>query len=258
MTFVVPPMLRARIAPVHASQIARDLATLDHGNYAPRENLGLLVMCFTNRCGSNYLAALLAATGAFNNAGEFFNADVVLHHARARQLDSLRGYISILPKLVENVREWLVAKASLEQIIMLTDAGILDRHPNTRFILLERQDLLAQAISRCIAAQNDRWTADQRAEQTDGDLIYDRAAIDQTMADVAQANAGFRLFFAANGIIPIHLAYEQVVKHPRAAIESVGESLGLPSLAVNPNAVRIQRQTSTLNAAWRARYEAGS
>jgi LPS sulfotransferase NodH len=251
-------MLRVRVTPVHASQIARELAPLEHGNYAPRENLGLLIMCFTNRCGSNYLASLLASTGAFNNAGEFFNADVVLHHARARQLDSLRAYVSILPKLVENVREWLVAKASLEQIIMLADAGIFDRHPNTRFILLERQDLLAQAISRCIAAQNDRWTADQCAERTDSDLIYDRAAIDQTMLDVAQSNAGFRLFFAANGIAPIHLAYEHVVKNPQAAISGIGESMGMPSLVVNSNTVRTQRQSSTLNTAWRARYEADS
>jgi LPS sulfotransferase NodH len=257
VTFVVPPILRARIAPFHASQIARDLAPLDRGTYAPREKLGLLILCFTNRCGSNYLAALLAATGAFNNAGEFFNADVVLHHSRTRRIDSLRGYFSILPQLVENVCEWLAAKASIEQIIMLADAGIFDRHPNTRFILLERQDLLAQAISRCIAAQNDRWISGQQAEISDADLIYDRAAIDQTMADVAQANAAFRLFFAANGIAPIHLAYEHVVKNPQAAISRIGESLGISSLVVHPDAVRLHPQSSTLNAAWRARYESG-
>ena len=35
----------------------------------------LVLVCFTNRCGSNYLCDLLFSTGEFNRGGEFLNYD---------------------------------------------------------------------------------------------------------------------------------------------------------------------------------------
>jgi LPS sulfotransferase NodH len=248
---IVTDALRARVAPEHAWPIAAALGPLDHGprltGFAPR----MLLLCFTNRCGSNFLAALLAATGAFNEAGEYFNASTVLEHAINLPDPSQ------LPSLL-NAGSWLAAKASADQLIMLADAGILDElAEHARYILLERRDKLAQAISRCIAAQNGRWTTRHPGHRADDQLVYDRAAIDAELARIALGNAGLYGFLAANEIAPLHLAYEDVVAAPAACIARIGSYLGMDGLTHDPARVLIARQANEVNAAWRRRYEVG-
>jgi len=246
------------VADEHAARIAAALRPLGAGADIAMPRQRLLLLCFSNRCGSNYLATLLAATGVFNEAGEFFSADTVLEHAAARQLGSLRAYVADLPALAAAVDPWLAAKASVDQLMMLADAGILDDMAGRlRYVLLERRDQLGQAISRCIAAQNGRWTNRHASRLPDTALFYDRAAIDTEIGRVALANAGFYAFFAANGIVPVHLAYEDLVADPSGTVASVGVALGFPDLVPDFARVAIRRQAGDVNTAWRARYLAG-
>lgn len=220
--------------------------------------LDVLFLCFTNRCGSNYLGYLLASTGAFNEAGEFFNSSVVLMHAAARGLQSLPEYFSALPTLVPHCGR-IAAKASIDQLVMLADVGILDAlRGRATYLLLERRDQLAQAISRTIAWQNDRWTTAQASDVPDSALVFDHAAIDLEMAMIDYDNAAFSLFFAVNDIVPVRITYEALVDDVGLAATTVGATMGLAGLLPRPDKVPISRQSNAINAAWRATYLAGS
>jgi LPS sulfotransferase NodH len=220
-------------------------------------NRRFLFLCFTNRCGSNYLSHLLATTGAFNEAGEFFNAPTVLQHARAFGLRSLPAYVAHLPNLLRDTG-WIVAKAGVDQLVMLADAGILDGLAGRlAFLLLERNDRLGQAISRVIAAQTGRFTTEQDAQIPDDALVYASADIEDQITIINQENALFYAFFAANGIAPIHTSYETVLADPGTVVDAVAAAMQTGPLTGHPYAVRIGKQANRINETWRRMYEAG-
>lgn len=79
--FAVPQAL-AGVERFHRAAIT-GLFAPDAPAVAPDPALRFVFLCFTNRCGSNYLAELLASTGALNPAEEVFNGDTIAEHVRA-------------------------------------------------------------------------------------------------------------------------------------------------------------------------------
>ncbi|WP_298280979.1 Stf0 family sulfotransferase [Acidocella sp.] len=223
--------------------------------YAPQPlEADILFLCFTNRCGSNYLAQLLAATGAFNEAGEYFNAPTILEHTTRLGLTSLPAYVAALLGLLAH-RGPLAMKASPDQLALLTQTGVLDAPGlRARFLFIERTDKLAQAISRVIAAQTGQFWAHQPRL---AEPAYNRAAIQAELANIAYANALFHGFFAANGLAPIHVSYEEILKSPAALLARVGSAFGIALPAPDPARLTIQKQSTALNAAWQARFLSG-
>ncbi len=219
--------------------------------------LRFLFICFTNRCGSNYLAHLIASTGVLNVAEEMFNASTVQEHAQREGFRSLNEYINFLGRRL-NMSGWLTAKLGLEQLVMLTEAGILDEIlGRSRFILIERRDRVAQAVSRSIAAQNLQWTSEQAAAIPDEALVYSSEWIARQVAVVEFHNHAFYRFFASNGLAPRHIAYEALMQSPQAHLADIGTWLGFDHFTGNPEALRIGRQESAIKQAWQAQYLAG-
>jgi LPS sulfotransferase NodH len=253
---IVPPALRA-IASLHRDALQAVFGPLHPDPAAPPPPGRMLFLCFSNRCGSNYVAQLLASTGAFNEAGEFFNAATVLEHATTSGLRSLPAYVAALPSLVPP-HKVLAAKAAPDQLVMLSDCGTLDAlGPRATYVLLERQDRVAQAVSRVIAAQNNAWSTSHQATIPDCALVYDRAAIDTELDKIARANAAFYAFFAVNGIVPLHTTYETVQADPQALADELSQRLEMPGLRIRPDSVTLRRQAGPLNTAWRQRFQSG-
>jgi LPS sulfotransferase NodH len=250
---IVPPLLR-NISCEHRDAVTHALGPVrPEPGWAPPD-LDVLFLCFTNRCGSNYLAQLLATTDAFNVAGEFFNAPTVLKHAMERDLRSLPAYFSALSMLVPHTGR-IAAKVVIGQLSMLADAGILDAlRGRATYLLLERQDQLGQAISRVIAWQNGRWSSAHASDIPDSALLFDRAAIDTQLAWVANENAAFSRFFFANGIVPMHVTYEDLLADPAPTIEAVAAAMRLTGLYARPEKVAIRTQANAINGAWRSAY----
>lgn len=250
----IPSLLRTAVDSPHSAALREFFGQLlPEPGWKPPD-VDLLFLCFTNRCGSNYLGHLLATTGAFNEAGEFFNTPTVVQHAVPLGLRSLPAYFSALPKLVPHTGR-IAAKASIGQLIMLADAGILDAlRGRATYLLIERQDRLGQAISRVIAAQNLRWTSEQSSNLPDSALVFDRAWIKRELTEIAVLNAAFAQFFVANDISPIRTSYEALLADPTPIIEALAATLRLPNLCPRPEAVPIHRQANAVNAAWRRTY----
>ncbi|MCB8883499.1 hypothetical protein ACELLULO517_24845 [Acidisoma cellulosilytica] len=214
-------------------------------------------LCFTNRCGSNFLAELVAANGRLNRAEEVYNADTVTPHVQERGFKSFAGYMNFLCGRLQRSK-WFCSKISLEQLLMLTETGVLDQIiDRSQFLVLERQDRLAQAISLLVAVQNQQWTSAHQARMPDEALVYSRAVIDEQMAEIGAQNAGFQRFFEANGLTPKTLTYEAVVQSPLTQLQDIGAWLRVGGLEASVASLPIHRQDSPIKQTWRTYYEAG-
>jgi LPS sulfotransferase NodH len=253
---IIPPELQT-IERYHREPLAR-LFGPNPPACAIDPALKFLFICFTNRCGSNYLAHLIASTGVLNVAEEAFNESTVRDHAEREGLRSLHDYVNFLGRRL-NMSGWLTAKVGIEQLLLLTEAGILDAIiARTKFILIERQDQVAQAVSRLVAVQNQQWTSEQASAMPDDQLVYARDRLDRQCAAIAFHNAAFYRFFASNGIVPKHVAYEALLQSPQQHLSDIGAWLGFDQLIGDPKALRIRRQESAVKLAWAARYRAGA
>lgn len=211
-------------------------------------------ICFTNRCGSHFLADGLTSSGALNYAGEMFNAETVIADSRKHGVADLGQYIGFLVR--SNARNgFLVAKVSVTQLALLAQAGILD-HLSSRlsYIVLEREDKLGQAISYALALRTGRWTSEHESKVATKNVEFSRDLIESFIRGVIAEMELFQTFFGLNGIIPLHISYEMLDAMPHVIIPWVGERLGLPGLRFASAAIRFKRQSDETNWIWREKF----
>ncbi|MBU6449501.1 MAG: hypothetical protein KGQ26_07745, partial [Rhodospirillales bacterium] len=141
----------------HLDALQKHFGKLDAGTLDIPDNVSFLLLGFTNRSGSNYLAELIASDGRIANAGENLNFDTVLEHSIKRGFKSLHEYFKFLVQHTSfnNIVSIKVAPAHLE---VLAVAGIFDKIiDRCKFVVIERNDKLSQAISHAIAFQTGRF-----------------------------------------------------------------------------------------------------
>lgn len=259
-----PPPARAILLPAaldpgrdnHGRAIAEALPVRDAATVA-FPDLCYVFIVFTNRSGSTLLGEMLAATGYFNAAEEALNAETVLAHCQAHQIDSFARYFAGLAEARARHGHFVV-KASIGQIGVLAGHGILGRIlPQARFLVIERMDKLGQAISWQIAAQTKLFTSYHAARPHDPPQ-YGREALANVMVAVAESQARTGLFMGLNGLVPLHLTYELLTTRPALAVQLVCDHLGAHAPEFDPARVRVRRQATALNEAWRARFLSGS
>ena len=146
-------------------------------------------------------------------------------------------------------------KLAIEHIEILVQAGIMAAIlPRSSFILLRREDLLGQAISRVIASQNLRWTSEHPTYLADAALSYSRSRIEQEAANIEIGNRRLFGFVTQAGTAPLRFVYETLVADPQTHLDQVASHLSLPPLCLDPARIRITRQANAINAAWRRRF----
>jgi len=218
----------------------------------------VLFLCFTNRCGSDFLSQAMASTGLLPGCEEPFNPATVIARSRARGLTSIQAYVTdTIATLARNT--WFCSKISIEQLVMLCETGILrSLWPRSHFILLERNDKLGQAISRAIAWQTERWTSHQTARKSAEDIVYDRDRITDGIARVTWETNAFRAFFVANQRVPIHRSYEALRADLGGTVSGIFDSLGIAGAQADPSRITLAPVSGPINAEWRRRYLAGA
>ncbi len=219
-------------------------------------NVRFLFLCFTNRCGSNFFAELLASTSVINTAEEFFNAGTIIDNCNERLLASLAEYVDFLIS-TRSGRGILAAKISIEQLVVMAKFGILESIiSRSRFIIIERNDKLSQAISLDLAYQTGRWSTKQ--ETINQDLVFDRRKISRLISYIVEQNGLLDLFLASNGIIPMRLLYEAIIKHPQHYVDEVLEMLNIAHVPIDLNQISVEKQANKWNREWRRRYLEGN
>ena len=205
------------------------------------------LICSEHRSGSTLLCELLASTSRLGNPDEFlrhtefaarFEREPALRDEVLRQATSANGVFGL--------------KLFSQQFDVTSKARWIERLPNLRFIHLERQDLLGQAISLVKALQTDQYFASQAASSAPR---YDRKAIARHMARIAEGQARWRCYFARNGIIPLWLSYERIVADPTAAVTAVAAHVGVDEQVIpDPSRLNVAVQRDELSEEWRTRF----
>jgi LPS sulfotransferase NodH len=212
----------------------------------------VVLLCFTNRSGSNYLGSMLAGSRLLNLPLERLSADQVLRQA---DRDGLTRFADVIASIVgEAATEGNFAlKVAPSHLEILSESGLLDHwRDRLHCIHLERLDRLGQAISWEIAHQTDQWTSLSAA--TAITPRYSHAGILAALESFADGNRHFALFFARNGLQPQHVLYEDFEAAPAAQIARLLAGMGLPPLRTRPELVRIRRRRGALNDAWRQQF----
>ena len=253
-----PILLPAALDPArdgHGAAIAAALPDRDAAAVA-FPDLTYVFIVFTNRSGSTYLGSLLASTGYFNPAEEALNSDFVIATCRDRGLTSFAQFFAAIA--AERSRnQHFVVKASIGQVAVLAGHGILGRIlARARFIVVERMDKLGQAVSWRIASQTGLFTSYHKPRDLPPPA-YDREALAQVVVAVAEAQARAALFFGLNGIVPLHLTYELITMRRDLAVRLVCDYLGADAPDHDETKIRLRRQATELNEAWRERFLAG-
>ena len=190
-----------------------------------------VVLCFTNRCGSNWLSALMAATGLIGHADEFFNAPRLLKTAENTKATSFStAFKNQALAKTEQTEGRFITKLSWDQLFFFAKTRIIpDMMPNTKFIQMHRRDKAGQALSMCVAEQTGQWTSiwnSGKKGKRDLDRITD-LEIQNRIDEVTFKDQQFERYFGTFGSEVVTVYYEDIVENPLREITRLVAELGL-------------------------------
>lgn len=239
------------------------------------------VLCATPRSGSTLLCGLLAATGAAGRPNSFFRAEDLRGWAEAWGLppgldpESAEFDRAYLPAMEREGRAgtgvfglrimWeSLPEAACRLDRALGPSGDLPRRVEQAFgpalfVHLSRRDKVAQAVSRLRAEQSGVWhrAPDGTILESTGPaapLRYDPDRIAELAAGLERDDAAWQGFFAAHGLHPLRLAYEDVSADPRAALGALLGALGLDPGLAGRVPIGTARLADATSADWIARF----
>ncbi len=239
----------------HKVIVRRHFGRLDRAPADLPAELKFVFLCFTNRCGSNFLADLLVSTRRLRHASEFLNAEEVVSAATLHGHRTFQEYFSWHARSRAARCNVVTAKLAIPHLEMLGDSGILDQIFNRSwFVFQTREDRLGQAISWEIARQTGRWSSTTAQSLSGRPPQYSARRLRDAMALLCAQNRQFEAFFVANRIEPLRIVYERLITEQEACVREIGRQVGLDGLQADPSRLLFQRQSSPLNAEWRARF----
>jgi LPS sulfotransferase NodH len=212
------------------------------------------MICTHPRSGSTYLCELLASTGKLGRPHDYFSdlhmrdrygdADDPAHLS-----DQYRYYLThgATPNGIIGTKMFWFDFARLEQ------AGMAHRFNTYRFVMLERADKVAQAISSSRALRSGKLTA--HAALSDEHVAYDYHDIKARLTNVLRADDVWRQFAATNRLAPLRLVYEELAADPQATVDRFARHIGLDEpVPIDPARIAVRVQRDSRSAEWRERF----
>ncbi len=212
----------------------------------------LILMAFTNRCGSHLLAEFFRQTGQLAGFGEFLNHDVVANQSAEHGYASFPDYIAGLEARLCPKGQGFGLKASHDQLAMLLRWNIPAMFPGVRMVHIFREDALAQAVSLSIARQTEQWTIHQQSNGTQA--TFQRQQIETIIESNEAANTTFRLVAQAAAIPRMQISYEQLVNDPGTYVRRLFAFCGVDAPGWVPRAPNVRKQAGAQNAAFAQAY----
>ncbi|MEP6915258.1 MAG: Stf0 family sulfotransferase [Acidobacteriota bacterium] len=132
-------------------------------------------------------------------------------------------------------------------------ALVADLLPHPEFVYLERQDRVRQAVSAMVAMQTGLWRSIPGVgrQQAVGAAEYAYEEILRLIALADYSHEHWRGFFAANGVEPCSVTYEELVDDFERVVHGVFARLGSASA---PPPRRMQRQADQTTEAMVLRF----
>lgn len=215
-------------------------------------------LCFINRSGSNYLAELLASGGQYNRGAEILSHPAVLAISKQRKVERFQDFFADIARCQQKSGRFFV-KAALQHLDILGRAGVLDQIAHkSQYVLLERNDVLGQAISFSLAYVTRGFSSAAKGAAKPEDVAFSRETIDRYIKAIAQSRQQFAEFFGRNGLIPVRIVYECLIAEPEGEARRLARELGLRDFSVDMSNVRLERQAGPVSDEWRRRYLSGN
>lgn len=212
-------------------------------------------LCSIPRSGSHFLGHLLHAAGCFGYPLEYFNPLNFPEWRRRAKAAGSADAVTFLESKRTSPNGCFGIKLHYDHLpAAVNRIGLSELLDGWRFVLLRRNDILAQAISWERAAQTRAWRSEMARRAS---ARYDRAAIAYRLGQVLAQNEGWQRFMVEMGVEPLELAYEDVVADPGGAIRRIADLLDVepsPGLEVRSPPTAIQR--SRTSDEWRERFVA--
>ena len=207
----------------------------------------------TPRSGSTYLCHRLWARGVLGAPHEYFNYKAAMLQMAARVgAQDIDQYVRRLLALRTSPNGVFGFKAHRDQFELVVMADLLRFFPGLRFIRIDRDDRLAQAVSLALAEQTGHWSFWQRwARAPAYDATHIRGCLDRLDRAAEQWDA----LFARERIEPVCVRYEDLAEDAEATVDQILHRLDVPS----PGAPRVslppcERLSGSLNREWIERY----
>ena len=123
-----------------------------------------------------------------------------------------------------------------------------------KIIHITRKDLIAQAISYQIALQTNQWTSNQSAPDEDLAIEFNAGQLTSIIDSFQADNNSITMFASAFGYPYLHVSYEDLVEDPQTVLDKIATFAGEVGRSWPIQPPSIQKQSSDLNDAFRARY----
>ncbi len=214
-------------------QCHRELLESRSSNTQPSLSYAILT---TPRSGSSYLCDLLDSTNIAGHPSEHLRlaAQELARYCNFNYLsllDNLKQYRTTHnrvfgTKIISHfLFELKQSKPDFRQIFRSID----------KFILLIRQDKLAQAVSLEVAQQTEIWHLRDRATSIDYRSKLENIKIDNTLLNnieqkydfINRQEARLRKILSDNQIEPLEVVYEDILEDPRLQIDRIIDFLGI-------------------------------
>jgi LPS sulfotransferase NodH len=217
------------------------------------------LICMTPRSGSTFFSAALRETGVLGNPAEWFNAhdgksiDQNVERYGCQSREEILDYTYNFSATKNGIA---VIKGDYFQCLPFIYDGLLEKqYGSVRYILLTRDDLLAQAISRYVGTVTNAWSSIQATETKKTDVPYDREGIEHQLNFLLDMEEGWRHFFASRGIKPARMTYEALTRNLQGKIQQAGRLLDVEvKVQPDPDKLPIQKQGSNRNKVWANRF----
>jgi LPS sulfotransferase NodH len=238
---------------------------------APQRTDSYLI-CATPRTGSSLLCGLLDSTGVAGHPESWFRRQGEQEFAScwgvADPSDGTFGYVDYLRAAVaagstaNGVFAARIMWGTMDEVTAHlapvypdqagSSSGLLTAaFGRTRFVYLRRGDMVSQAVSLLRAEQTGVWfeTADKRQEPA-AEPDFDFGQLRELVRQIEDHNAAWEEWFAAEGIQPYRVPYEELDAVPVRIASGVLSFLGLDLPAGHEITVRHKRLADELNAQW--------
>ena len=221
-------------------------------------------VCATPRTGSSLLLGLLESTGVAGHPEAYFRAPDEQSWAERWQLSTepldYRQFVRAARAAGSTPNGVFGAKlmwGALEEVTAKLGGDLEAAFGQTRFVYLRREDTLAQAVSWLRAEQTSFWYVGD-VNGNGREPAYDEEGIRFWLETIEGHNVAWREWFAAAGVVPHEVRYEDLTADLVGVTRGILEFLGLELPAGQVIKPRHQRQADAVSREWIARYRASA
>ena len=218
------------------------------------------IVASSERSGSTLLAMLLWQTGFLGAPWEYLNFDSEMRFMVARlQPESIGDYIRTVIACRTSPNGVFGLKAHYHHFIgvLREFPDLLRAMPLLRFVVIERDDKVAQAVSLARAIQTNAWSSYAIPSRIPE---YDRALIEQCLRKVQLQVDGWSQWLEQSRQTPRVVHYEDLVRDPATVTADVIAFIDPPGQGDAPviELPMVERQADAVSAEWAQRFRTGT